>query len=213
MTNAPVAGGYILLARKLFESEMMNKPPLYFKLWGWMLARAMWKDGDKLKRGQFVTSISEMQQAMSYRVGWRREVPTRDEIRSAYETFTKTLMITTTKTTRGMVITILNYDTYQNAQSYEAHKEAPRKPTATPHDRKEREEGRRKFSIPTLDEVRAYCLERDKGVDPEKWMNHYTAKGWKIGSAPMKDWKAAVRTWERSPSFNGGAVVDLGHVR
>jgi uncharacterized protein YneF (UPF0154 family) len=60
-----IEGGYILIARKIFESELMQKPPLYLKLWVWMLGRAMWKDGAKLKRGQFVTTIADMQEAMS----------------------------------------------------------------------------------------------------------------------------------------------------
>ena len=56
----------------------------------------------------------------------------------------------------------------------------------------------KRFTKPTLDEVKAYCLERNNNVDPEKWYNHYSANGWKVGKNPMKDWKAAVRTWERS---------------
>lgn len=56
----------------------------------------------------------------------------------------------------------------------------------------------KRFVKPTLDEVKAYCLERNNGVDAEKWYNHYSANGWKVGKNPMKDWKAAVRTWERS---------------
>lgn len=139
-----VEGGFFLVARKFFASSMMDKPPLHTKLWFWMLERAMWKDGDKLKRGQFVTSTPEMQEAMSYRVGWRKETPTKDEIRSAYEAFVKATMITTAKTTSGMVITILNYDLYQNPASYEAHSERhdedTTKPTATPHHREEGEE-------------------------------------------------------------------------
>ena len=54
------------------------------------------------------------------------------------------------------------------------------------------------FKPPTLDEVRAYCSERGKGVDPEQWFDHYASNGWKVGKNAMKDWKAAVRTWERS---------------
>lgn len=55
-----------------------------------------------------------------------------------------------------------------------------------------------RFVKPTLEEVTAYCLERGKGVDPQKWHDYYSANGWKVGKNPMKDWKAAVRTWERS---------------
>lgn len=54
---------------------------------------------------------------------------------------------------------------------------------------------------PTLEEVRAYCRERGNQVDPEKWMAYYESNGWRVGKNPMRDWKAAVRTWEKS-EFN-----------
>lgn len=53
-----------------------------------------------------------------------------------------------------------------------------------------------KFIIPTIEQVTEYCKERNNSVNPNKWMNHYISKGWKIGKETMKDWKAAVRTWE-----------------
>jgi hypothetical protein len=56
------------------------------------------------------------------------------------------------------------------------------------------------FKPPTLEEVKAYCKERNKGVDAEKWHDFYTSKGWMVGKNKMKDWKAAVRTWEKSDS-------------
>jgi len=49
---------------------------------------------------------------------------------------------------------------------------------------------------PAIEDVITYCQERNKGVDPHKWFNHYEAKGWLIGKNPMKNWKAAVHTWE-----------------
>jgi hypothetical protein len=55
---------------------------------------------------------------------------------------------------------------------------------------------------PTLDEVRAYCNERNNNVDAEKWFDHYTSNGWMVGKTKMKDWKAAVRTWERNEYGN-----------
>ena len=56
---------------------------------------------------------------------------------------------------------------------------------------------KKRFTKPTLDEVRAYCQERNNKVDPESFIDFYESKGWKIGKDTMKDWKAAVRTWER----------------
>ena len=52
-----------------------------------------------------------------------------------------------------------------------------------------------KFIIPTLQEVRDYCLERKNGINPESFIDHYQAKGWIVGKSKMKDWRACVRTW------------------
>ena len=53
-----------------------------------------------------------------------------------------------------------------------------------------------KFIKPTLEEVKAYCLERKNNIDAETFIDYYTANGWQVGKRPMKDWRAAVRTWE-----------------
>ena len=55
-----------------------------------------------------------------------------------------------------------------------------------------------RFTPPTLEQVIEYCNERQNGVDAERFVDYYTSNGWKVGKNPMKDWKAAVRTWERS---------------
>lgn len=65
----------------------------------------------------------------------------------------------------------------------------------------------KRFTPPTLEEVRAYCRERGNAVDPERWHSYYTANGWKVGKNPMKDWKAAVRTWERDDKAKTGAKI------
>lgn len=57
---------------------------------------------------------------------------------------------------------------------------------------------RSRFKQPTLEEVQAYCIERQNSVDAERFIDYYTSNGWKVGKNPMKDWKSAVRTWERS---------------
>ena len=58
-----------------------------------------------------------------------------------------------------------------------------------------------RFLPPSVEEVRAYCQERKNSVDPEGFVNFYSSKGWKIGNQNMKDWKAAVRTWEKRENF------------
>lgn len=61
---------------------------------------------------------------------------------------------------------------------------------------KYKEKETRRFAPPTLQEVQEYCSSRRNGVDAQQFVDFYTAKGWKIGKDTMKDWKAAVRTWE-----------------
>lgn len=56
----------------------------------------------------------------------------------------------------------------------------------------------KRFIPPTLEEVKAYCRERKNNVDADRFIDYYTSNGWQVGKNKMKDWKAAVRTWERS---------------
>lgn len=56
---------------------------------------------------------------------------------------------------------------------------------------------RKRFVRPTLDEVKQYCVERHNSVDAQRFIDFYSSKGWLVGNQPMKDWKAAVRTWEQ----------------
>ena len=53
------------------------------------------------------------------------------------------------------------------------------------------------FRRPTVDEVKAYCDERHNSINPQAFVDFYESKGWKVGTTPMKNWQAAVRTWER----------------
>lgn len=54
------------------------------------------------------------------------------------------------------------------------------------------------FKPPTVEEVAAYCRERSNHIDAEKFVAHYASKGWVVGKSPMKNWKMAVITWEKS---------------
>lgn len=57
--------------------------------------------------------------------------------------------------------------------------------------------GSSRFQKPSLDDIRAYCISRGNNVDPEQFLNFYESKGWMVGKTPMRDWRAAVRTWEK----------------
>jgi len=74
------------------------------------------------------------------------------------------------------------------------------------------------FVKPTVDEVRAYCAERNNGIDPESFVDFYESKkrktdgAWMVGSNPMSDWRAAVRTWERRYNASNRLINGRGTV-
>lgn len=54
----------------------------------------------------------------------------------------------------------------------------------------------RRFEHPTLEEITDYCTERKNNINPQQFLAYYEANGWKVGKNPMKDWRAAIRSWE-----------------
>ena len=62
---------------------------------------------------------------------------------------------------------------------------------------------RKVFKEPSLQEVSAYCKERNNSINPQTFIDHYTGNGWMVGKNKMKDWKAVIRTWETRGGNNG----------
>ena len=58
------------------------------------------------------------------------------------------------------------------------------------------------FNPPTIEEIKAYCKERNSSIEPESFFDYYESNGWKVGKNPMKDWKATLRRWERTQFDN-----------
>lgn len=75
--------------------------------------------------------------------------------------------------------------------------------TKTKTDKKTTDVVQKKFVPPTVEAVRGYCLERNNGIDPQRFVDFYSAKGWMLGKNKMKDWRACVRTWERREEGEG----------
>ena len=78
-----------------------------------------------------------------------------------------------------------------------------------PNRESNRESGRKssRFSAPSIEEIMEYCKQRSNAVDAERFFNFYAAKGWMVGKNSMKDWKAAVRSWERRDADGAGNAV------
>ena len=87
-------------------------------------------------------------------------------------------------------------DRTQKEKEKEKEKEKDKDKEITPQKR---------FTPPTVEQVQEYCKERGNAVDPQRFVDFYTAKGWRVGNQTMRDWKAAVRTWERGDKITTGA--------
>lgn len=127
--------GWIKLHRKIIESEIWEKPPLYIKVWLYLLLCAQHSTYKGLNPGQISTSIPEIIEACKWRVGARVERPTKDQIyqiiqwlrkpnEGVHESNAKATMITTTKATQSMLITICNYGVYQHFDADESNDES-----------------------------------------------------------------------------------------
>lgn len=68
-----------------------------------------------------------------------------------------------------------------------------------------------RFSKPTYEEVRQYCLERNNNIDAQYFIDYYDSNGWRVGKSPMKDWKACIRTWERNEKNKNNTSNDNWH--
>lgn len=79
-------------------------------------------------------------------------------------------------------------------------------PTATIESKADKPPTRHRFIPPTVDEVRAYCTENGYHIDPERFVDFYSSKGWMVGKNKMKDWRAAVRTWSRKEQPTNGTT-------
>ena len=179
--------------------------------------------GKTILRGQLITSIANLAFATDLSV---------QQARTAINKLKSTGEITIQSTNEYSIITICKYESYQdidnteqqaNQQANEQTINTPlNKPINTPinnnirskeykEEKKERNKenniygGTQKnsrFVPPTLDEVKAYCQERNNNVNAIRFINFYESKGWFVGKNKMKDWKAAVRTWEGDLKIN-----------
>lgn len=117
-----IPGGYILYARQ-FVGLLEDIPPLDRAIWTWLNCRANHRAGDgargHLRRGQLVTTLDDIAGAMQWHRGYVLKRPGRHMIRRALARLARRRLIVTRRTTRGLVITICDYETYQDPACYE----------------------------------------------------------------------------------------------
>lgn len=127
-----IPGGYYLKARKIDDSEIAKAPPSIREVWDWLMRNANFKEVDGVKRGQLLTSYNEIIEGLSWYVGYRKAAYKKHKIETALKWMRARMMIQTTNQTANqtgsLLITVVNYSSYQNPKSYEADNETDSEP-------------------------------------------------------------------------------------
>jgi hypothetical protein len=114
-----IDGGYYLIARCIRYSEIAHAPPHVREIWDWFLYKAQFQEKRGISRGQLICSYKDIQEALHWKVGYRKEMYSKTNCQVAIRWFKKREMIISKKVSDGLKITILNYDLYQNPKNYE----------------------------------------------------------------------------------------------
>jgi len=110
MPHPPIDGGYQIWARQTLESDIfLDKPAEWFKLWFYLVMSVHWSDDERLPRG--ATHITYRHTADMLHL-------TRNQIDSFFRYAKKAKMVSTKKTTRGMIVSLLSYEKYQDPKNY-----------------------------------------------------------------------------------------------
>lgn len=136
MSDPKIPGGYILKARRIQESEIAHSSPCIREVWDWLLMQAnhspQKSNGRLINRGQCVRSLQDIKEGLAWYVGYRKESYSRTQCEYAMNWLRTRGMITTTKTTRGLLINIDQYSFYQDPKNYEHNSEPNNEPNINP---------------------------------------------------------------------------------
>ena len=190
---------YVKLFRKMFDWEWYTNV-CTCKLFIHMLLKANHSDqkwqGELIKKGTFVTSLGNLASETGLTV---------QQVRTAIKNLKKTGDIEVKSTNKNTLISIGNYGFYQgmqvvsNKQITNKQQTNNKQITTNNNDNNVNNDNKlnnSRFIPPTLEEVTAYCNERNNSIEPSKFIDFYQTKDWMVGRNKMKDWKACVRTWE-----------------
>ena len=206
--------GWIKVYRKLMRKGYYKRSQ-YIHLWVHILLCAshaetefLWNGKmEKLIPGQFITGRN----SLSSDTG----IPpsTVEDILKLFETEHQ---IQQQKNNKFRLLTVLNWEDLQGLQQ-PIRQLADNQPTSSRHladtfkNNKKNKNERNKNSIPpTIEEVVEYIKSKNYSVNPNKWFNFYASKGWMIGKNKMRDWQAAIRTWETKDGEKHKQWADIG---
>jgi len=209
--NTHIPDGFVFLARIIQEAPIWTtKPAWWFKVWAYILMKTNHKDNKLFKRGSNFFNRGKIYDDCCLMMD-NVKIKSIDNVIRYLKT---SEMVTTRRTTRGFIVTVLNYDRYNDADNYSND---TRNDTGTTQERHRNEpinknvkndknvKKQRNIIPPKIEWIQKYCKERSNNVNPEKFFNHYESNGWKVGKNRMKDWQASVRTWEGNDNNKKGS--------
>lgn len=194
--------GWISIHRKIQECEIwINNEPFDIRsAWIDLLLLANHEDVEMVfdyepmlvKRGQFLTSVRKL----GARWSWSK-----NRVLKYLRLLESLNMIERESNNQRTLLTIVKYDFYQHCEDTDVDTDKDTSvdagmPQTIMKNNENKNNNRGRFTPPTVNEVQEYCSERNNGIDAQTFIDFYESKGWLIGKNKMKDWKAAVRTWE-----------------
>ena len=226
--------GYIKLYRKCLENEFfLEKPFDRWRAFEYLLISARYKPSRVILKGQVIEleagQLIVSEKKLAEKWDWSR-----GKVRRFLSLLESLQMIQVNGTAYGTLVTIENYTKYQcdgtsdgttdstsggtsdstsDGTSDGTHIKKDKKVKKVKKDKNIYNNARARackthtanFSPPDIQDVKAYCIERKNNVDPERFIDFYEAKGWMVGKNKMKDWRAAVRNWERNEASKSAA--------
>lgn len=198
--------GWIKIHREITKHWIWQDP---IKLKWWLDILLMVNHaGAKVNVGMQLFECNRGQTIMSLKNWATRWNISRDTARNFLVLLEKDGMILHENIGKSTRITVCKYDSYQselhNEQTIFKQQTSDGRTVSDTNnndnniknEKKEKNNGR--FHPPTIEEIRDYCLERKSNVDANRFFDFYESKGWMVGKNKMKDWKAAVRNWEKT---------------
>lgn len=129
MSDKYIPGGYVLQPRKLDDSETMKAPPIVRELFQYIIRKVNHEDSGSYKRGQGFFNLGDIQEDLCWYVGYRKMKYSKPQLTKSIRRLCGSNTLATMKATRGLYITVLNYDEYQNPKNYESNDEGHTKET------------------------------------------------------------------------------------
>lgn len=208
--------GFFKIQREYLEtSEWANGEPFdEAKAWIDIVGRANYAEAEIFYRGKYQRvhrgQLATSEVYLANRWNWSR-----GRVRRFLRNLIDASRITTDKTRVGTIITVVNYDIYQDkrprnkttndtANGRQTDITRYNLGTQKKKNKEEKEEGgtrARARGTPTLDEVSLFVSEEGLDVDPDRFWNYYEGVGWKVSGRPIENWQAICRRWDGTEDY------------